>query len=100
MFTPKVSRDFEHLIEDLTESEESFGRKIDNAYEALQSTSRLVERLEGELSRKIADVERLKGEYERFSQLAKVEEGKARAIGRQLESSFNRGKTKEREFAF
>src|SRR5690606_32728278 len=40
MFTPKVSRDFEYLIEDLTESEESFGRKIDNAYEALQSTSR------------------------------------------------------------
>lgn len=100
MFTPGVSRDFEYLIEDLTESEESFGRKIDNAYEALQSTSRLVERLEGELSRKISDVERLKGEYERFSRLAEVEEAKARAIVKQLESTLDRGKAKERVLAF
>lgn len=100
MFTPSVSKDFEHLLEDLTENEESFSRKIDNAYESLNSTAHLVERLESELNSKIENVTRLKEEYERYSELAEIEESKARALLSQLDISLNSGKASERVIAF
>ena len=100
MFTPKVAKDFEYLLEDLTENEESFGRKIDQAYESLQDTSHLVKRLEIELNTKIGNVTKLKEEYERYSALAKIEEDKARALLSQLDVSLNKGKASERVIAF
>ena len=100
MFTPSVSKDFEHLLEDLSENEESFGRKIDHAYTSLQSTSNLVERLESELNTKIENLTKLKEEYERYSALAQVEESKARALLSQLDASLNKGKVSERVIAF
>tara|TARA_R110000764_G_scaffold54744_1_gene119355 strand:+ start:632 stop:883 length:252 start_codon:yes stop_codon:yes gene_type:complete len=57
IFTPQVAKELEYLLEDLTENEESFGRKIDRAYDSLQDTSRLVERLESKLRLKIESVE-------------------------------------------
>lgn len=100
MFTPQVAKEFEYLLEDLTENEESFGRKIDRAYESLQDTSRLVERLETKLQTKIENVTKLKQEYERYSALAEIEEGKARALLSQLDISLNKGKGSERVIAF
>jgi hypothetical protein len=100
MFTPSLSKDFEYLLEDLTENEESLGRKIDQAYASLQSTSSLVERLESELNTKIANLTRLKEEYEKYSVLAQIENSKAKALLSQLDSSLNKGKVSERVIAF
>ncbi|MGR5498584.1 hypothetical protein [Vibrio diabolicus] len=100
MFTPSVSQDFKYLLEDLTESEESFARKIDEAHSSLQNTAHLVERLEVELSTKLDRVSKLKVEHERYSQLAKLEEDKSRAILNQLDISLNKGKRSERVIAF
>jgi len=100
MFTPQVAKEFEYLLEDLTENEESFGRKIDRAYESLQDTSRLVDRLETKLKTKIENVTKLKEEYERYSVLAEIEESKARALLSQLDISLNKGKGSERVIAF
>lgn len=99
-FTPSVAKEFEYLLEDLTENEESFGRKIDQAYESLQSTSHLLDRLESELNTKLANVTKIKFEYERYSALAEVEEDKARALLSQLDISLNKGKASERVIAF
>ena len=100
MFTPKASQEFIYLLEDLTESEESFGRKINQAYTSLQETSHLIERLEGELTTKLERVNKLKEEYERYSALIEVEEEKAKALMNQLEVTLNKGKGSERLFAF
>ncbi len=100
MFTPKASQEFIYLLEDLTESEESFGRKINQAYSSLQETSHLIERLEGELTIKLERVNKLKEEYERYSALAEVEEAKAKALLSQLEVALNKGKGNERWVAF
>ncbi|MEW6992633.1 hypothetical protein AADZ91_18390 [Colwelliaceae bacterium 6441] len=100
MFTPQVAKEFEYLLEDLTENEESFGRKIDQAYNSLQDTSRLVERLESKLKVKIESVEKLKVELERYSQLAELEKPKVSALISQLDLSVNKGKTKERIYSF
>ena len=100
MFTPKASQEFIYLLEDLTESEESFGRKINQAYSSLQETSHLIERLEGELTTKLERVNKLKDEYERYSVLAEVEEDKAKALMNQLERTLNKGKGNERWVAF
>ena len=100
MFTPQVAKEFEYLLEDLTENEESFGRKIDQAYNSLQDTSRLVERLESKLKVKIESVEKLKVELERYSQLAELEKPKVAALISQLDLSVNKGKTKERFYNF
>jgi hypothetical protein len=100
MFTPHVSQDFKYLLEDLTENEETFGRKIDQAYESLQETSHLVERLENELKTKMANVSRLKDEHQRYAALASIEQEKAKALLSQLDASLNKGKTSERVISF
>ena len=100
MFTPQVSKEFEYLLEDLTESEESFGRKIDRAYESLQDTSRLIERLEQKLRLKISAVESLKSDLDRYTQLSEIEKPKVEALLRQLDKSVNKGKGWERVMSF
>lgn len=100
MFTPNVAREFSYLLEDLTENEQSFSRKIDQAYDSLQDTSHLIERLETELDSKIKNITKLKEEYKRYSELAQIEEGKARALMSQLDISLNKGKVSERIIAF
>ncbi|MEM5546926.1 hypothetical protein [Pseudoalteromonas fuliginea] len=100
MFSPKLAKEFEYLLEDLTENEESLGRKIDQAHSSLKDTSRLVEKLESELNLKIDKVTLLKLEYERYSALAELEEDKARALLTQLDLSLNKGKASERIIAF
>jgi predicted RNase H-like nuclease (RuvC/YqgF family) len=100
MFTPQVAKEFEYLLEDLTENEESFGRKIDRAYDSLQDTSRLVERLESKLKLKIKSVEKLKIELDRYSKLADLEKPKVEALISQLDLSVSKGKTRERIYSF
>lgn len=100
MFTPGVSQDFKNLLEDLTDNEESIGRKIDQAYVSLQETSRLVERLEDELKTKIEHVAKLKIEHQRYSELARIEHAKAEALLSQLNMSLRAGQRSERIIGF
>jgi len=100
MLSPRVSKEFSYLLEDLTENEKSFSRKIDQAYDSLQDTSHLIDRLETEPDSKIKNITRLKEEYERYSKLSQIEEIKARALMSQLEISLNKGKNSERLIAF
>lgn len=100
MFTPQVAKEFEYLLEDLTENEESFGRKIDRAYDSLQDTSRLVQRLEYKLNLKIESVEKLKSELDRYSKLAEIEKPKVEALISQLDHTVSKGKAKERIYSF
>ena len=76
MFTPNVAKDFTHLIEDLTENDKSFARKIDEAHQSLSETARLIERLETELKSKLDKVSKLKEDYAHYSQLADIEKNK------------------------
>jgi len=100
IFTPQIAKELEYLLEYLTENEESFGRKIDRAYDSLQETSRLVERLESKLKLKIESVEKLKTELDRYSKLAELERPKVEALITQLDLSVSKGKTKERVYSF
>jgi hypothetical protein len=62
---PKGVEEFINLLQELTETEESFSRKIDQAYDSLQATSNLIERLETELTIKLQHLSKLKEDYER-----------------------------------
>jgi hypothetical protein len=97
---PKGVEEFINLLQELTETEESFSRKIDQAYDSLQATSNLIERLETELTIKLQHLSKLKEDYERYAELAQVEEEKARALLKQLELNLNKGKGSERWMAF
>lgn len=100
MFTPNVSQDFRHLIEDLTENDKSFARKIDDAYESLSETAHLIKRLETELNLKIEKVSTLKQDYERYSQLSNIGKGESQALLNQLDKSLNKGKFTDYFWAF
>jgi hypothetical protein len=95
LYFPKSSRVFQSLLEDLGQTEKSFARKIDQAYESLHETSHLVEQLENELTDKIKRIDGLKSEYKRYSDLASLKEDEARAVVSQLESQLNRNRPKE-----
>src|SRR5215813_14870964 len=84
------------IIEELQRSRVSIDRKIELAAQSLQETSRLIAELDESLKERAEKLEQLRTEIERFSKLAEVEEGKARAVIQQLEISLNRGKNRER----
>jgi len=100
MFTPNVAKDFTHLIEDLTENDKSFARKIDEAHQSLSETARLIERLETELKSKLDKVSKLKEDYAHYSQLADIEKNKSQALLNQLEKSLNKGTFTKNFWAF
>ena len=84
------------LILDLGKSRSDLDEKISRAQNSLAETSNLIEELELGLEERITKLNRLKKEYEKYSQLAEVEEEKAKAIIQQIELAIGRGKGKER----
>lgn len=84
------------IIEDLKRSRTSIDAKIQKAYSSLQETSQLIGELEQDLKGRTQKVNLLRQEYERYSQLADLEEGKAKAIIDQLELSIGKGRNRER----
>ena len=87
------------LLKDLQSSRTELGDKVKRAASALEAASKLVAELEAELTTKVGQVEKLKTEYERYQQLATVEEGKAKALIEQLQLTLGAGRSRERWIA-
>jgi hypothetical protein len=87
------------LLKDLQRSRGELGEKVKRAASALEDASNIVTELEGELTTKVRQVERLKTQYERYQQLATVEEGKAKALIEQLQLTLGAGRSRERWIA-
>ena len=87
------------LLKDLSKSRTSLDRKISRAQASLTETSELIGELEAGLNERVTTLNRLKDEYEKYSNLAKVEEDKAHAIVQQIELAIGRTKGKERIIA-
>lgn len=83
------------LLNDLSKSRTSLDQKVTKAYESLQETSQLISELEEGLKERVTKVEKLKDEYDRYSELAEIEEGKAGALIKQLEISIGKGKKRD-----
>lgn len=84
------------LITDLSRSRTRLDDKIRRAADGLHETSQLISELEADLQGRLAKLDELKSEYSRYSQLAEIEENKARALVQQLELSLGRGRGRER----
>jgi hypothetical protein len=87
------------LLTDLQRSRTAVGAKVDRAVKSLTEASELVAELQAELTERVEKVGKLQAEYEKYEQLAKVEEGKARALIDQIEETVGRGRSQERWIA-
>ncbi len=84
------------LLKDISTSRTDLNDKISRAQLSLTETSKLIEELESGLKDRITKLNILKKEYEKYSQLAEVEERKAKVIIQQIELAIGRNKGKER----
>jgi hypothetical protein len=87
------------LVKDLQKSREELNVKVTRATVSLREASQLVTDLQGELTQKLDQVQKLKSEYERYQQLATVEEQKAKALIQQMQKALGAGQTRERWIA-
>lgn len=87
------------LVKGLGKSRTDFDEKISRAQVSLTETSELIAELESGLNDRVNKIERLKQEYEKYSQLAEVEESKAKVIVQQIESAIGRNRGRERIIA-
>ena len=87
------------LLTDLQRSRTAVGAKVERAVKSLTEASKLVAELQSELMERVEKVGKLQAEYEKYEQLAKVEEGKARALIAQIEETIGRGRSRERWIA-
>ena len=92
-------REIYDLLKDLQTSRTELGEKVTRVATALENASKLVAELEAELATKVEQVDRLKTEYERYQQLATLEEGKAKALIEQLQLIIGAGRPRERWIA-
>ena len=72
---------------------------ITHARKSLTGTSELIAELESGLNDPATKLQRLKQEYDKHSQLAEVEEGRAKAIIQQIEAAIGRNRGGERLIA-
>lgn len=84
------------ILRDVQKSRTDLDVKVRKAADSLAEASTLVAELQAELSERFEKVGRLREEYERYQQLAQVEEGKAAALIKQLEATLGRGRGRER----
>jgi len=84
------------ILRDVQKSRTDLDVKVRKTSQALTEASTLVAELQAELSERVEKVGRLRAEYERYQELARVEEGKAAALIKQLEATLSRGRGSER----
>jgi hypothetical protein len=87
------------ILTDLQRSRTAVGAKVERAVASLTEASELVAELQAELTARVEKVGKLRTEYEKYEQLAKVEETKARALINQIEETVGRGRSRERWIA-
>jgi len=85
-----------NLVKELQNSPLKLNEKVNRAVESIRIASLLVADLERELSSKLEQVEKLKTEYERYQQLATVEEQKARAFIQEMQQLVIASQRRER----
>lgn len=74
--------------------------KVERTSVALKSASLLVNELQAELAEKLENVERLKVEYEKYQELASIEQAKSEPLMRQVQQTISKGQVRERWIAF
>ena len=84
------------ILGELKRSRTGLGQKVDRAANALRETSEFIDELQSELQERTERVARLKTEHEKYSQLAQIEEKKARALVNELRGILSSGKGRER----
>jgi hypothetical protein len=98
-FFPIYGSVFNDLLKELESSRTELGVKVKRAASALEDASRLVAELQETLREKIAQVETLRAEYEKYQQLASIEEDKAKALIHQLQEAVGENQARERWIA-
>lgn len=84
------------LLRDLQRSRAGLDGKVRRAMASLEEASALVTELQDELSDRVVKVGKLREEYEKYEQLAQIEERKAEALIKQLEATVGHGRSRER----
>lgn len=90
----------DEYIDELKRSRTSIDVKIQKVNASLQETSKVIKELESELEDRATNLKKLQSEYERYSNLAEIEEEKASALLKQVELSVDKGKNTERWIGF
>lgn len=86
------------ITKEVHQNRYSLEEKIQEANKALLQTSKVIQELEQELQKNVTNLNIAKEEYEKFSQLAQLKEGEAKAVATQIASSLDSGKWNERWF--
>ena len=84
------------LLKDLGKSRAGLDQKIARAQVSLTEASDLIREMEAGMNERAEKLTLLRQEYEKYSKLAEVEEGKARAIMQQIETVIGRHRGRER----
>jgi len=84
------------LLKDLQRSRTELDIKVRRTTQALLDASRLMSELEKELTQRSAKVNKLQEEYDKYEQLAQVEEKKAEALIKQIQDTLGKGRIRER----
>ena len=84
------------IFDELRRSKTSLDDKIEKAVASLKETSDLISELEGDLIERTEKLQFLRREVERYSQLAEIEEDKARALLKEVQTVLGKGKNRER----
>lgn len=95
-----VSPTFSDIFYELQKSNKDINTKIDRAYLSLKETSELINELQTNLTERTDKVKKLKDEYDRYSNLASIEESKIKPLLIQLDQTMSKGKKFERWVSF
>lgn len=87
------------LLQDLRKSRSDLDQQVSEAIESLGRSSQLVSQLEEGLRERSHKLTELRKEYERYSELAEIEEKKVEALIQQLEITLGKERGRERWFA-
>lgn len=84
------------LVRGLKASQGELDRQVIEAIESLKSSSELISKLENGLQERADKLSDLRTEYERYTELAEIEEEKVAALVKQLELTLGKSQSKER----
>ncbi len=87
------------LFVDIKRSRTDLDKQVETAIESLQLSTQLIDQLENNLQERAIKLGTLRDEYERYSELAEIEENKVGALVQQLEITLGKDRKKERAFS-
>ena len=87
------------MLNEVKSSRSELDQKVEKAATSLNEASHLVSELEETLSERMEKVNKLRDEYSKYSELAEIEEKKAEALIKQIQTTVHQGKNRERLLA-